>query len=116
MSVKFVDKDLKPIRDHILVEQMYFGDRKTAKGIIIPGDDGDIRGIRPRWAKVYSVGHEQQDITPGEYVLVEHGRWTRGVDIVGHDGEIRTVRRVDPENILLVSSTPMQDENVSYTK
>ena len=31
--------------------------------------------------EVVYVGPEQKDVNPGEYVLVAHGRWSRGVTI-----------------------------------
>lgn len=102
MPVTHVEGRVKPIRDHILVEEMDFGERKTRSGIILPGDNGDLRGIRPRWGRVYAVGHEQQDIKEGQYILVSHGRWTRGVDVT-YEGKTITVRRVDNNDVLLVS-------------
>ena len=38
-------------------------------------------------------------------VCVAHGRWTRGIEIEDADGK-RTIRRVDPDDILLVSDEP----------
>jgi len=102
MPVTHVEGRVRPIRDHILVEEMNFGERKTRSGIILPGDDGELRGIRPRWARVYAVGHEQEDIKEGQYILVSHGRWTRGVDVT-HEGKTITIRRVDNNDVLLVS-------------
>jgi co-chaperonin GroES (HSP10) len=102
MPLTHVEGIVKPIRDHILVEEMNFGERKTRSGIILPGDDGDLRGIRPRWGKVYAVGHEQEDIKEGQYILVTHGRWTRGVDVT-YEGKTITIRRVDNKDVLLVS-------------
>ena len=77
----------------------------TEGGIIIPGDEGSSRGIHPRWGKVYSVGPEQKDIKKGEWVLVDHGRWTRGVTLVTDDGEELQVRRVDIKDILGTQDT-----------
>lgn len=102
MPLTHVEGIVTPIRDHILVEEMNFGERKTRSGIILPGDDGDLRGIRPRWGKVYAVGHEQKDIKEGQYILVTHGRWTRGVDVT-YEGKTITIRRVDNNDVLLVS-------------
>ena len=67
---------------------------------ILPNDNGKSLGIRPRWGRVYAVGPEQQDVRVGEWVCVAHGRWTRGLDI--EDGDVkRTVRKIDPKDILL---------------
>ena len=114
MPITHVQGKITPIRDHILVEEMDFGERKTRTGIILPGDNGESRGIRPRWGQVYAVGHEQQDIEEGQYVLVSHGRWTRGVDVT-NDNKTITVRRVDNKDVLLVSDDhPGIDETVVH--
>jgi co-chaperonin GroES (HSP10) len=112
MPVTHVKGKVIPVRDHILVEDMNFGERKTKTGIIIPGDDGNLSGIRPRWARVYAVGHEQTDVQPGQYILITHGRWTRGVDVTD-EGKTITIRRVDNKDVLLVSDDhPGIDETV----
>ena len=90
---------LKPIRDHILVTDMDSEEEKVVNDIIIPGDTGSDRGIHPRWALVCAVGPDQEDIKPEEWILVEHGRWTRGVKL--DDGKV--YRKVDPDSVLAVS-------------
>jgi co-chaperonin GroES (HSP10) len=103
-------KSIRAIRDHVLVSDMNFKEKLTHGGIIIPNSDGKLEGVHARWGRVYAIGNEQQDVRPGQYVLVKHGRWTRGVDIE-EDNEIKTLRRVDHEDILLVSDEPMEDES-----
>ena len=99
-----------PLRDGIIVEDMKFGMQTTSKGLIILNDDGANHGIKPRWARVYSIGPDQKDIKVGQYILIEHGRWTRGIEVVDPDtGAETTVRKVDNENILMVSDEPMTD-------
>lgn len=113
MAITHVYGIVRPVKDHIIVQDMDFGERRTRTGIILPGDNGTDRGIRPRWAKVYSVGPLQEDISPGQYVLISHGRWTRGVDVTGPDGVTLTVRRVDNQDVLLVSDEePGIDETI----
>ena len=75
-------------------------------------DDMRTAGIRPRWARVYAIGPEQEDIAVGDWVLVSHGRWTRGVDIEDDNGE-KTLRRIDPNDILLVSDEEPTDDSMS---
>ena len=99
-SIKTVKGDILPIKDHVLVSDMEFAQLVTEGGIIIPGDEGSSRGIHPRWGKVYSVGPEQTEIKKGEWILVDHGRWTRCVTLVTDDGEELQVRRVDIKDIL----------------
>jgi len=97
---------LTPIRDGVIVEEMEFGMQTTSKGLIIPSDDGANHGIKPRWGRVYSVGPDQDEIKVGQYILIEHGRWTRGIELVDDDGNKTTVRKVDNDNILAVSDKP----------
>lgn len=74
--------DIKPIRDKVLARMIDgFGEKKTAGGVIIQERDGTADAIRPRWFEVKHVGPEQKDVAPGDYVLVAHGRWSRGVKI-----------------------------------
>lgn len=101
--------NIKPIRAHILVEEMNFGSQTTASGIYIPSDDGKSEGIKPRWCRVYAVGHEQQDVKEGDWLLVEHGRWTRGIEIEREDGTKITIRRVDNNGILCVTDEKPND-------
>lgn len=106
-------KKIIPIQDHVIVTDMNFGQRKLSSGVILMGDDGKTDGIRPRWCKVYAVGPEQTDVTPGQWVLMEHGRWTRGVE-VELEGEELTLRRVDPTAMIMTSNTePQNDDMVS---
>lgn len=115
MSVKFAIpiQKLQALKDHVIVTDMNFNERKLSSGIVLLGDDTKTAGIRPRWAKVYEIGPEQHDVHVGQWVLVAHGRWTRGV-LVDVQGQEITVRRVDPDDILLVSDTePPADDNIS---
>ena len=102
---------LRPLGDQVLVTEMNFKERVTSSGIIILGNDGKLEGIHPRWGRVYAVGPEQQDVKPGQYICVAHGRWTRGTLIDDGEGE-KTLRRIDNKDILLVSDTPMKDEMI----
>ena len=105
-------QNVRALNDHILVTDMQFDQRQLASGIVLLNDDMKSVGIRPRWAKVYKVGPEQHDVHENQYVLVAHGRWTRGVRIKDKGGE-KTLRRVDPNDILLISDEPVFDETVS---
>ena len=104
-------KSFRALQDYVIVTDMNFKEKLSYGGIIIPNSDGKLEGIHPRWGHVYSVGSKQQDIKKGQYVLVKHGRWTRGTLIEDQEGE-KTIRRIDPADILLVSDDPMQDENI----
>jgi hypothetical protein len=104
---------IKALNDHVLVADMNFKERQLSSGIYLLNDDARTAGIRPRWARVYATGPEQQDIQIGQWILVSHGRWTRGVTIEDTNGEV-TIRRIDPNDILLVSdSEPTGDDSLS---
>jgi len=107
--------NLRAIRDRVIVEDMNVGETVTKAGIVIPDDDGKERGIRPRWGLVYRTGPEQYDIEPGQWVLVDHGRWTRGIKIVTVEGENKTVRMVDPNSILAISDTRPNESDMAST-
>jgi len=100
---------IRALHDNILVKDMHFGERFTSNGILLPGDDKTSTGIRPRWAEVYAIGDKQTDVTVGQYVLVSHGRWTRGIKIEIDDKDI-TLRRIDNNDILLVSDITQVDD------
>ena len=88
---------------------MKFGEIKTKGGIIMPDDDGSDHGIHPRWAKVYAVGSQQEDVKVGEWVMVAHGRWSRAFKVKKQDTELE-VRMIDENDILLVSDIDPGDE------
>ena len=103
---------IKPLHDSVIVTDMDFSDRKLASGVLLLGDDGRTDGIRPRWSKVYAVGPEQQEVRVGEWILVAHGRWTRGLDIEDDSGK-RTIRKIDPKDILMSANERPQDVTFS---
>lgn len=106
---------IRALHDHVIVADMQFGERKTASGIIILDDDAKSRGIRPRWARVYATGPEQQDVTVNQWVLIEHGRWTRGFKLTEPSGTEVIIRRVDAAGIMATSETPpLFDDTVNW--
>jgi co-chaperonin GroES (HSP10) len=92
-----------PIRDNVLVTDMNFDTRVSAGGIVLPSDDGKSEGVRHRWARVWAIGPEQKDVQVGEWILLEHGRWTRGVTVELEDGTDIVIRRADINAILMVT-------------
>ena len=109
---KLNKRQIRPLMDHIIVTDMKFDIRLSSGGIILPNDDMKSSGIRPRWARVYAVGPEQKDVEIGQYILISHGRWTRGIKIDDGDGE-KTIRKVDNKDILLISDEPVNDSTMS---
>jgi len=111
-ALDFEGKKIKPLGKNIIVRDMNFDVRTLDSGIVLLSDDGKTDGIRPRWAQVYATGPEQTDVTVGQRVLVEHGRWSRGIKIT-QNGEELTIRRADPEAILMVSDEEPKSETIS---
>jgi hypothetical protein len=104
---------VRALHDHVIVRDMNFGARKLASGIFLLNDDGKTEGIRPRWARVYAVGPDQKDVAVGQWVFIEHGRWSRGME-VEINNEIFTLRKADPKCIIFVSDDePTEDETIS---
>lgn len=97
-----IEGELEPMPDVILAMDMDNGDYRTRSGLIIPDDNGKDRGIRPRWAKVYKVGENIDFVSPDEYILVEHGRWTHVIEIETN-GQTLKIQRIDPKGIWLVA-------------
>lgn len=103
---------IRPLNNSVIVTDMVFDERMTTGGIVLLSDNGKSTGIRPRWGQVYAVGPEQHDVKPGDWVCVAHGRWTRGIDVEDESGT-KTLRRVDPNDIMLISDSLPQDDTFS---
>ena len=100
INLNTINGTLKPINDRVLVSNMYFGEQKLKSGLIISDDNGSTRGIYPRWGQVHAKGPNNDSAYQiGDWVLIEHGRWTRGVKIDEGTGELE-LRMVDAECIL----------------
>jgi co-chaperonin GroES (HSP10) len=93
----------KALKNKVLVTDLERGMR-IINGILIPDDNGKSEGVRPRWARVYSVGQGVDDIQEGQWILIEHGRWTRMFN-VGLPGQDKLeLWGVDwPDAVLMVS-------------
>jgi co-chaperonin GroES (HSP10) len=106
MSVHFkkLQGSISAIGNRVLVTHMDFGEQKTAGGLIISSDDGQTRGIYPRWGKIYAKGPQNNDpYGIGDWILIEHGRWTRSVLLEQEDEDLE-VRMVEAESILAWSN------------
>jgi len=101
---------IRPLKDKVFVSDMNFDAQITAGGLYIPSSDGKAEGITPRWGKVYAIGPEQTEVKVGDWVMIEHGRWTRGVDVAVTEDTHFTVRMIDADAIMLVSEEKPQEE------
>ena len=95
-----INGELETIHDNVLVTEMNFDEQVTAGGIIVGSDNGKTEGIKPRWGKVWAIGPTQTDVKVGEWILIEHGRWTRGVTVEDENGNQTIIRRVEVKSIL----------------
>lgn len=108
---------VKPLKNDILVHNMDTGE-KVVNGIILLEDtdasnfsQDDVlnkRGIRPRWCQVYDVGSNVDYVKKGDWVLLDKGRWTRGISVADGDEKIY-LQKADPDGILVVSETKPAD-------
>lgn len=106
-------KSLRALGNTVIVEDMNFSGRQLSSGIVLLNDNGKNSGIRPRWGRVYAIGDNQKDVKIGQWVCVAHGRWTRGLEIEDEGGTQRTIRKIDPKDILLVSNEKPDDDTMS---
>ena len=83
---------------------MHFGEQRSSGGIVVLGDDGKDRGIYPRWGQVFAVGPDHsEEFKVGDWILVEHGRWTRGIKLETDDETETIIRMVDNKAVLMWS-------------
>jgi len=112
INLNAIKGDIRPIGNRVIVSDMHFGEQKTKSGLIIRDDNGSTRGIYPRWGKVYAKGPENtDDYNIGDWILVEHGRWTRGVTL-DKDGVEVEIRMVEAESVLAYSDEKPDDVNI----
>ena len=110
MSV--ITEKLIPLHDKVFVTDMEFGEQITKAGIVLRSDDGKSEGIKPRWGRVWAIGPDQKDVSVGEWVLIEHGRWTRGMKVLDESGKVITVRMVENKAIMVASDEKPSDAYV----
>jgi co-chaperonin GroES (HSP10) len=99
---------IRALHADVIVKDMDFGEMITAGGIVVQSDNAKVHGIKPRWAEVYKVGPEQKDVVPGQWILIEHGRWTRKIKIDDGDGA-KEIQKVEVKSILAVADEKPND-------
>ena len=103
---------IRALSNKILATEIERGEQKSRGGIVLLNDDGKVEGVRPRWLQVYRRGVEvTDDINEGDWIYVEHGRWTHGM-IVGEGEEKVELWGIDPDSILLVSTEKPEIERI----
>ena len=101
---------VKAMRNKILAEMIDNPGEETTTpgGIILMSQDGTESAIRPRWFKVYSVGEDIDWIAKGKYVLVDHGRWSNGMQV---DEELKLYLLDNKDCLMESDEDPMEDNN-----
>jgi co-chaperonin GroES (HSP10) len=107
-------EDFKPHADKVFVTELERGPQKTSAGIIIPDDNATERGLRPRWGQIVAVGKNIKDLTVGQWLLIEHGRWTNGIEVEIDNKKTKFWYIDYPAAILLVSDE--KPENIDTIK
>jgi len=110
MSFAFEAKHVKirALPKDILVIDMHMGEQVSSGGIFIASDDGKAHGVKPRWAKVYKVGSEIDFVKEGQWILIEHGRWTRKIKINDGEGE-KEFQKVEVKSVMAVADEKPND-------
>jgi hypothetical protein len=100
-------------KDKVFVTDLESGETITKAGLIITDDNMTNRGIRPRWGKIWAIGPEIDDLVVGQWILVEHGRWTQKITMeLG--GETINVWSIEyPKSGLMVTDEDPRKESVS---
>lgn len=94
----------QPIKNNVFVTDIEGGSLTvTAGGIIRTDDNGKDRGIRPRWGRIWAIGPDVYDIEVGEWVFIEHARWTNAIDLALPNGKVR-VWKIDWPNAVLLAT------------
>lgn len=104
---------LYAVGEDVLITEMNFDEQITSYGLIVPSDDGKTIGIKPRWGRIYAVGPKQKTFKAGQWILVEHGRWTRKVT-VEINGEEISVQKVDVKDIIAMSEQEPSTDDLYF--
>ena len=94
---------IRAIADHIICTEADFGDHVTDYGLVVKSTAGQSQGIAARWFKVHAIGPKvTMPLSSGQWLLVEHGRWTDAMEVRNDDGDLESYWRVDPMGCLVV--------------
>lgn len=97
---------VRALRNKVLVTDLARGEHVIGS-IIIPDDNRRMMGVRDRWALVYSVGENIDEIQKNDWVLIRHGRWTRVVSVRDDSGDKIPLWSIDwPDGVLIAAEFP----------
>jgi len=107
-----VKGNIRPLRDKVIVTDMNFDAETTKGGIVLLGDDGKSSGLHPRWCRVLFVGDEQKDIKVGQWLLMQHGRWTRAHKYENENGDEIVIHMIDNNGILCLQDEKPEEDGI----
>jgi co-chaperonin GroES (HSP10) len=115
VNVNAVKGKITPLGNKVFVNNMNFGEQTTAGGIVLMSDDSKDHGIHPRWAQVWAVGKDHaEEFGVGDWILIEHGRWTRGIPYEYEDGTETTIRMVENKSIIMWDTEQPKDAIIGH--
>lgn len=96
---------IRAFKDRIIAVDGDLDDQITESGILIKSNIDQADGITPRWFRVFEVGPDIDWLKADDWVLVEYGRWTPGIELEDQrlGCEPQPAWRIDPEGCLAVS-------------
>lgn len=105
-------RNLTPVPDKILGEMVTkYEIHKSKGGVFLTGDRADNHeAIKPRWFRILCIGKNVKiHAKVNDYVLVEHGRWSREFRVkldndgnICRDGKIPfAFHRIDPFALII---------------
>jgi co-chaperonin GroES (HSP10) len=104
---------VKALNDKLLASEIERGEERSRGGIVLLDDNATEKGIRPRWMQVYSKGDDvTEEIQEGDWIYVEHGRWTRGMTVRTNENTELTLWGIDIDSVLLVSDEKPDSERL----
>ena len=97
--------ELTPLKDNVIAKMIELPGamRKSKGGVLLTEGQQSEDFVRARWFVVAHVGPKQKEISVGQYVLVSHGRWSRGLDLDGTHIEEDKLFLLDNNELLMVS-------------
>ena len=98
-------RDINPLRENVIGRMLdpIGKERSTKAGLVLTERNFGEETIRNRWFEVTHVGPDQEHIKPGDYVLIPHGRWSRGIDLEGSLREEDKLFLLDNDAMLMTS-------------
>lgn len=97
---------VRALRNKVLVTDLDRGEHLIGS-VVIPDDNRRMMGVRDRWALVYSVGENIDEIQKNDWVLIRHGRWTRSVSVRDDSGDNIPLWSIDwPDGVLIAAESP----------